>query len=79
MSMRFTLREGIKRDKSRPPVPRSEGPGQPIDTYPINQMVFSIGDAELQVRGFILVLFGSVVGSFGDLLYSWLAKVISGI
>lgn len=78
MSMRFTLREGIRRDKSRPPVPMSEGPCRPIDTHPINQIIFSIGDAELQVRGFILVLLGSFVGSFGDLMYTWLVKVVSG-
>lgn len=70
MSLRFTLREGIKRDKSRPPVLRSEGPLQPIDPYPINQAIFAIGDAELQIRGFALVIVGSLVGSFGDLVFS---------
>jgi len=76
MSLRFTLREGIKRDKSRPPVPRSQGPLQPVDPYPINQAIFSIGDAELQVRGFALVLVGSLVGSFGDIAFGTLVGLL---
>lgn len=68
MSMRYTLREGINRRKdlsnSSPTVP---GTNQ-INPQFFNQITFSIGDAQLQIHGFILVIVGSVVGSFGDLI-----------
>lgn len=70
MSLRYTLREGVNRVKSRPLVPRSSGPMKEIDSHLINQSILAIGDADLQVRGFVLVMLGSLVGSFGDLAFS---------
>lgn len=68
MSMRYTLREGINRHKdlsnSSPTVP---GTNQ-INPQFFNQITFAIGDAQLQLHGFILVMLGSIVGSFGDLI-----------
>ncbi|CAE6714040.1 hypothetical protein [Paraburkholderia haematera] len=68
MSMRYTLREGINRRKdlsnSSPTFP---GTNQ-VNPQFFNQIAFSIGDAQAQVHGFILVILGSVVGSFGDLI-----------
>lgn len=69
MSMRFTLRDGIVRDKNVPRAPHSEGRLKPIDTNHINKAILSIGDAELQVHGFMLVVVGSLVGSFGDIAF----------
>ena len=71
MSMRYTLREGLKRhtnlaDQS-PVVPGTNA----LNSNFINQLVFTVGDAHLQVHGFVLVLVGSAVGSFGDLLIRW--------
>jgi hypothetical protein len=67
MSMRYTLREGINRVKNYsdnfPVIP---GTNQLNIAY-INKGVLAIGDAQLQVHGFVLVLVGSIVGSFGDL------------
>jgi hypothetical protein len=67
MSMRYTLREGINKHKdlsnSSPTVP---GTNQ-VNANFFNQIAFSIGDAQLQVHGFVLVVVGSVVGSFGDI------------
>jgi hypothetical protein len=68
MSMRYTLREGINRHKdfanSSPTFP---GTNQ-VNAQFFNQIAFTIGDAQLQIHGFFLVIFGSVVGSFGDLI-----------
>lgn len=68
MSMRYTLREGINRHKdlanSSPTFP---GTNQVNPNF-FNQITFSIGDAQLQVHGFVLVIIGSLVGSFGDLI-----------
>jgi hypothetical protein len=53
--------------KSRPTLP---GPGKAVQVnwaY-FNEIAFSIGDAQLQVHGFVLVVIGSVVGSYGDLI-----------
>ncbi len=71
VSMRYTLREGINKHKnaadSRPVLP---GPGKAvqlnIDYF--NKIAFSIGDAQLQIHGFVLVILGSIVGSYGDLI-----------
>lgn len=67
VSMRYTLREGINRHKnmanSFPTVP---GTNQLNATY-FNSIAFAIGDAQLQLHGFFLVILGSIVGSFGDL------------
>jgi hypothetical protein len=68
MSMRYTLREGISRFKDgaadSPTVP---GTNQ-VNAAFFNRIVFAIGDAELQVHGFVLVIAGSVVGSYGDVI-----------
>jgi hypothetical protein len=68
MSMRNTLREGINKYKdhadSSPTVP---GTNQLNDRF-FNQIAFSIGDAQLQVHGFVLVIVGSMVGSYGDII-----------
>lgn len=32
----------------------------------LNKFAFSIGDAHLQLHGFFLVIYGSIIGSFGD-------------
>ena len=72
MTMRYTLREGLNKHKtltdSLPTVP---GTGQLNDTY-FNNVTFALGDARLQVHGFIVVILGSVVGSFGDLMLKYL-------
>ena len=71
MSMRFTLREGINRHKnaldSSPVIP---GPGRAkqLNANYFNNIMFSIGDAHLQLHGFSLVVAGSVLGSYGDLI-----------
>ena len=74
MSMRYTLREGINKHKdaakSRPTLP---GPGKAVQlnwAY-FNEIAFSIGDAQLQVHGFVLVVVGSIVGSYGDLILGY--------
>lgn len=68
MSMRATLREGINRHKdfsnSSPTVPGTNR----LNPAHFNQITFSIGDAFLQVHGFVLVLVGSFVGSYGDIV-----------
>lgn len=72
ISMRYTLREGLKRSKDL----SEESPFIPgttaINATFFNNIAFSIGDAQLQVHGFLLVLVGSTIGSFGDLLLKWL-------
>ena len=72
MTMRYTLREGLNKHKtltdSLPTVP---GTGQLNDTY-FNNVTFALGDARRQVHGFIVVILGSVVGSFGDLMLKYL-------
>ena len=67
MSLRYTLREGINRHKNYadnfPTVP---GTTQVNVAY-MNKITLGIGDALFQVHGFVLVIVGSLVGSFGDL------------
>jgi hypothetical protein len=68
ISMRYTLREGINRTKdlakNSPLIP---GTNQ-LNIEFLNQITISIGDAQLQIHGFVLVLVGSFVGSYGDLV-----------
>jgi len=74
MSMRYTLREGINRHKSG----LTDHPtinGQLNAAY-FNEITFSIGDAQLQVHGFVLVLTGSLVGSYGDIFLTWLFPAV---
>ena len=66
--MRYTLREGINRHKDLSNCsPTFPGTNQ-VNPQFFNQITFAIGDAQLQIHGFILVILGSVVGSFGDLI-----------
>ncbi|RAN69381.1 hypothetical protein B5P43_36360 [Bacillus sp. SRB_336] len=68
MGMRYTLREGINRHKdASDESPVIAGTWQLNAAY-FNRITFSIGDAQLQLHGFALVIFGSLVGSFGDLI-----------
>lgn len=66
MSMRSTLREGIKKEKNlsdqSPVVPGTRA----LNANYFNNITFSIGDANLQIQGFCLVILGSVIGSYGD-------------
>jgi hypothetical protein len=66
--MRYTLREGINRYKdeadSSPVLP---GTNQ-LNAAFFNKVAFAIGDAQLQVHGFVLVVIGSIVGSYGDVI-----------
>ena len=74
MSMRYTLREGINRHKdladSSPTVPGTKQ----LNTKFFNQITFSIGDAQLQVHGFALVILGSIVGSYGDIILKYVLR-----
>lgn len=68
MSMRYTLREGINRHKDLAnSLPTFPGTNQVNPSF-FNQVAFTIGDAQLQVHGFLLVIIGSLVGSLGDLI-----------
>ena len=77
MSMRYTLREGLERYKnvsdSSPTLPVVDHPGvvQPNAAF-FNRATFVIGDAQLQLHGFGLVMLGSVVGSYGDAILRYL-------
>lgn len=69
MSMRYTLREGIKRTRDAndsSPVLPGPGPAYAINAAYYNKLISAIGDAHLQIHGFGLVLAGSLVGSYGD-------------
>lgn len=71
MSMRYVFRDGLNRNEdardSSPiyPDPKRTKLVQLNTTY-FNNITFSIGDAKLSVLGFILVVIGSIIGSFGD-------------
>lgn len=68
MTMRYTLREGINRHKDfADHSPTMPGTNQ-INAAFFNQITFSIGDAHLQLHGFALVVVGSIVGSYGDVI-----------
>ncbi len=72
MSMRYTLREGINRTKNvADNSPTFPGTNQLNVAY-LNNIGFAIGDAHLQVRGFILVILGSLVSSYGDVILMYL-------
>ena len=77
MSMRYTLREGINKHKealkSCPTLP-GNGPAYQLNEKYFNEIAFSIGDAKLQIHGFFIVIYGSVVGSFGDLILKWVIE-----
>jgi len=67
MSLRYTLREGINRTKNRtdssPVLPGTNR----LNMKFFNQIAFSIGDAQLQIHGFVLVVIGSLLASYGDI------------
>lgn len=74
MGMRYTLREGINKHKylsDSSPVLPSNGPYKQLNANYFNKVVFEIGDAELQLHGFFIVVYGSMVSSFGDLILKW--------
>jgi hypothetical protein len=75
MSMRYVFREGLNRNKnaldSKPTLPNR----QLNPTY-FNNITFSIGDAKLSIKGFILVVIGSTISSFGDLLIKFFFRVL---
>ena len=73
MSIRYTLREGLNRHKNHADnSPMIPGTTQLNAAY-LNKITFGIGDALLQVHGFVLVIAGSLVGSFGDLALKMIA------
>lgn len=69
MSLRYTLREGINKhkdlSKNTPTLP-AQGKYSQLNIAFFNEIAYSIGDAQLQLHGFALVIYGSLVGSFGD-------------
>jgi len=66
ISMRHAFREGINRHKDHADTsPVIPGTNQLNPAF-FNQIAFSIGDAQLQLHGFALVIIGSMVGSLGD-------------
>ncbi len=71
MSMRYALREGINKHKdlvkSSPTIPRTNA----LNSDFFNEIAFSIGDARLQLHGFFVVIYGSLVSSFGDLVINY--------
>jgi len=78
MSMRSTLRDGIERTKSAADSsPVLPGTNQLNSNY-FNNISFALGDAFLQLHGFVLVLAGSAIGSYGDLALAWLFPTAFG-
>jgi len=77
MSMRYTLREGINKhkdlSKSSPTLP-GNGPLSQLNLKFLNEIAFSIGDAKLQLHGFFIVIYGSAVSSFGDIILKWIIE-----
>jgi len=77
MSIRFTLREGINKNKdyskSFPALP-SNGRLPQLNAKYFNEIAFSIGDAKLQLHGFFIIIYGSTVSSFGDLILKWVIE-----
>jgi hypothetical protein len=78
MSMRYTLRQGKNRyrdsARSSPTVPGTNA----LNSDFFNDAAFSIGDAHLQLYGLGLVVVGSAVGSFGDLILKLVMPGCSG-
>jgi hypothetical protein len=74
MSMRYVFREGLNRNKdaldSSATLPNNNS-GKPVQLNPtyFNKIALGIGDAKLSVQGFILVVIGSTISSFGDLIF----------
>lgn len=73
MSMRYVFREGINKFKdaldASPTLPGNLGDKAfLLNPDYFNNITFSIGDANLSIYGFVLVVIGSIIGSFGDLI-----------
>lgn len=73
MSMRYVFREGINTYKNAldasPILPGNPGDKAfLLNPDYFNKIAFSIGDARLSIYGFVLVVIGSIIGSFGDLI-----------
>lgn len=75
MSMRYSLREGLSRshdaNDSLPVLP-GQGPVYALNPRYFAKLSAAFGDALLQVHGFVLVLAGSTLSSYGDILIGWL-------
>jgi hypothetical protein len=70
MTMRYALREGINKHKD---ASRSHPTVQGyLNSGYFNEITFSIGEAWLQIYGFVLVVIGSAVWAYGD----WILKHI---
>jgi hypothetical protein len=83
MSMRYVFREGINRYKNAldasPTLPGNPGDKAfLLNSDYFNNITFSIGDAKLSIYGFVLVVFGSIIGSFGDLILKYFFPNIFG-
>ena len=67
MSMRYVFREGIGRSRNAlagsPVLPDGQ-----LNVDFLNNITLSIGDAKLSIYGLLLVVIGSIIGSFGDLI-----------
>lgn len=81
MSLRFTLREGINRTKncldSQPVIKVPNSRMSTLNAEYFNKIAYSIGDAKLQIHGFIIVIVGSIIGSYGDLILKMIGFFIT--
>lgn len=71
MSFRYTLREGINKYKNASdsqPMCGDKKNGYTFNSTYFNNIAYSIGDAKLQLHGFIIVIIGSIISSYGDLI-----------
>ena len=66
ISMRSTFREGLNKYKNAQDTQPVINSNQLNPSY-INNITFSLGDAQLQIHGFVLVILGSIIGSYGDI------------
>lgn len=68
--MRGTFREGLKKSHNfnddKPTI------GRQLNSVYFNNRVFRRGDAVLQVYGFIIVMLGSIMSGYGDMIYEYL-------
>jgi hypothetical protein len=76
MSLRrvLRLRDEANNEKMQPwtlPV-ESNTRARQLNFGRINQEVFAIGDTRIQLTGFIVIVVGTLVASYGDLLLDWL-------
>ena len=71
MSMRYTLREGINKHKDMKKLSPHVPVTNQLNIDFLNEITFSLGDAKLQLHGFFIVIYGSFIGSFGDLVLQY--------